>query len=332
MNKKASLATTKLLAIGIGITFILIALLLSISNSIQIHKLRNEVTLYQESIAALNTQITNLTSQISSLEDKVENYKLSMDTIKDDTKVEPDNAFPEESNTSNIMPESYDVQVTAVEGLRVRREPNLNSDIITVIPYQTIVTITDDHKTSWYKTNNAELYENGYIFKDYTTTDIREVETPVVRTMSSDTTTMSITEPSNLSAEEFDAIIETFANDRSITNSALIGTGEALVALEENYNFNGLFALSVAGLESGFGITNAATKYNNPLGIMGGGKITVFDSTHDAFNTFGKFMSKNYLESGRTTISSIGAKYCPSTATKWAEDVTWFWNKLTAYA
>lgn len=292
-------------------------------------------------LASLETRLNQVDLENTSLDEAIERIDAAISKLeasKDDIPtpvVTPEVSEPtqEKTSTENIFHSAYDVQITATSGLRVRSEPSTDSEIIAILPYRTVITIRDDHNTDWYQL--GERYQNGYIFKEYTSTKIGEIDVTEESVSNSvtpmNTSSINIYEPSNLSADEFNEIIDAFAESRSIDDSALSNCGEALVALEENYNFNGLFALSVSGLESGFGITNAAQKYNNPLGIMISGKIKSFDSIDDAFDYFGKFMSKNYFGNGRNTISSIGQKYCPGTATKWATDVTWFWNKLTAY-
>lgn len=291
-------------------------------------------------LATLKSRLDNVTLENTSLDaaiDRIDDAISKMESAANsavDTQVSDttSNTEVEKTPETDIFPSAYDVQVTAEEGLRVRTQPNLTSDIIAVIPYNTILTITDNHQSDWYQT--GDKYQNGYIYKSYTTTEIDESATveiaPKATPLSSGA--MNIYEPSNLTADEFNNVIATFAADRSINNSVLLNAGEALVELEQNHGFNGLFALSVSGLESGFGITYAAQNYNNPLGIMVNGKIKSFDTLAEAFDYYGNFMSKYYFGSGRNTISSIGQKYCPSTATKWAEDVSWFWNKLTTYA
>lgn len=57
------------------------------------------------------------------------------------------------------------VMVTATSGLRVRKDPSTNAEILKTLPYKTIVTVDLDNSTSeWYKL----LDEPGYIFKSYT--------------------------------------------------------------------------------------------------------------------------------------------------------------------
>lgn len=58
------------------------------------------------------------------------------------------------------------VMVTATAGLRVRKEPSTNSDILKTLPYKTQILVDLSQSTSdWYK-----LYqEDGYIYKLYTT-------------------------------------------------------------------------------------------------------------------------------------------------------------------
>lgn len=342
MKTKKMNTDTIISRIKVAIFAVLLLLLVSIPiigiyTLVSVNQLNETLTSLETRLNQVDLENTSLDEAINRIDAAISKLETSKEEVKPDVTPEPTPEVVEPNQeptpTENIFPSAYDVQVTTTAGLRVRSEPNTDSEILTVLPCWTVVTITDDHNSKWYQL--GDHYQNGYIFKGYTSTEIKEIDVTEqsipkgANPLSSDS--INIYEPSNLTADEFNEVIEAFAEARSIDNSALIDCGEALVALEENYNFNGLFALSVSGLESGFGITNAAQKYNNPLGIMTGGKIKSFDSIAEAFDYFGKFMSKNYFGNGRNTISSIGNKYCPSTATKWASDVTWFWNKLTAY-
>ena len=135
--------------------------------------------------------------------------------------------------------------------------------------------------------------------------------------------TTNISKPSNLSAEEFDQIINSTLSKYKKTNSKLYGLGETLYELEQTYgNINGLFVLSVISNESGWGTRLANT--NNVAGITKkGGGFRAFNSVEECVMYSGGLLSKNYIGQGRTTIASVGAKYCPSTEYAPNQNVLW---------
>lgn len=144
--------------------------------------------------------------------------------------------------------------------------------------------------------------------------------------------TTDITSKSNLTADQFNKIIEAvfvkygYGYDSS---SAMYNIGEYLVQMEQQTNVNGLFALSVGSLESGYGSSKLALKKHNLFGISGGSGYRSFDSVNDCIQYFGKLISNNYIANGRTTAKKIGSKYCPGNASKWAGDVNWFMKIYT---
>ena len=142
--------------------------------------------------------------------------------------------------------------------------------------------------------------------------------------------TTDITSPSNLSADQFNTIIEQVLSSKGKSSSKLYNAGEALYQMEQNHQINGLFALSVASLESGWGTSSAAKNKNNLFGIMSKGGIKSFSSVNENIDYFGNLISDYYISKGRTTITSIGAKYC--VGGDWANKVQSMLNTYTSAA
>lgn len=128
-----------------------------------------------------------------------------------------------------------------------------------------------------------------------------------------------ITQKSNLTTEQFNMLISNVMNEYGKTNSDMINTGEYLKFIEDTYNINGLFALSVASLESGWGQRHP----NNNLFGFGSGSI-YFESDGESINYFGRLIRESYIDIGLTNIESISRKYCPPNSNKWTKDVYWF--------
>ena len=113
---------------------------------------------------------------------------------------------------------------------------------------------------------------------------------------------------SNLSVEQYNKILE---------GTGLAGCGESYYNMEQTYNVNGLFALSVACLESGYGKYKANT--NNFYGMRSSKGWMAFETPDANIQYFGKLMNKSCYYG--KDILGIGATYCPGTYQDWAGKV-----------
>jgi membrane-bound lytic murein transglycosylase B len=113
----------------------------------------------------------------------------------------------------------------------------------------------------------------------------------------------------NLSVEQFNKIL---------SGTGLEGQGEAYYKVEQEYGVNGMFAIGVAFLESGYGKYKANT--NNYYGMRSGSGYMSFSSPAENILYFGKLMNKN-LYKGKS-MSQIAKIYCPPNHSKWVGSVT----------
>ena len=113
----------------------------------------------------------------------------------------------------------------------------------------------------------------------------------------------------NLSVEQFNKIL---------SGTGLEGQGEAYFKVEQEYGVNGMFAIGVAFLESGYGKYKANT--NNYYGMRSGSGYMSFSSPAENILYFGKLMNKN-LYKGKS-MSQIAKIYCPPNHSKWVSSVT----------
>ena len=113
---------------------------------------------------------------------------------------------------------------------------------------------------------------------------------------------------SNLSVEQYNKIL---------AGTGLAGCGESYYNMEQTYNVNGLFALSVACLESGYGKHRANT--NNFYGMRSSKGWMSFETPDANIQYFGKLMNKSCYYG--KDILGIGATYCPNTYQDWAGKV-----------
>lgn len=111
---------------------------------------------------------------------------------------------------------------------------------------------------------------------------------------------------SNLSIQQLNNIL---------SNTAIAGYGESFYWLEQNYNINAIFAISIAVVESGAGTSYNARKRNNLFGI---GPHKVFNSKQECINYLGMLLNKK-LYKGKS-INAIGKIYCTD-GTDWAGKV-----------
>ena len=156
-----------------------------------------------------------------------------------------------------------------------------------------------------------------------THTNITVIETtdPAVPTIVVNLT--DITEPSNLTAAQLDAIIDARLADINKPDARISGIGEALFKMEQEYGVNALFCLSVGSFESGHGTSAAATSRNNLFGLIGSDGIMQFDSIDECISYWGRLIRNYYIDQGLTTISAIQKKYCPGSST-WTGNIEYF--------
>ena len=138
-------------------------------------------------------------------------------------------------------------------------------------------------------------------------------------------------------SEEF---VNTF-NNSSFNKGVLAGKGEMIAAIAEEYGLDPNLLASIMALETGWGTSSAIKNYNNPGGMMDPSSnwmsLKHYSSLEEGIRAVAKNLKENYIDQGLTTISSIGAKYCPvgaandpnGTNSGWVPSVTSIYNQLT---
>jgi hypothetical protein len=164
-----------------------------------------------------------------------------------------------------------------------------------------------------------------------TTTDEPTTETPTETTTENQIVRpingYDITRRSGFTEEEFNEIINRTLSNVGHTDSAFYNAGEALKDIEDTYNINGLFILGIASEESAWGCYGPAKNRQNFTGMgpikgrpSSNGRA-IFTSVYDCFWNTSRNLRENYMNSGLTSLYSIGYKYCPPTADDWADNV-----------
>ena len=130
-------------------------------------------------------------------------------------------------------------------------------------------------------------------------------------------------------------------NNSSFQQGVLAGKGEMVAGIAEKYGLDPNLLASIMALETGWGTSSAIKNYNNPGGMMDPSsnwmKLTHYSSLEAGIEAVAKNLKNNYIDQGLTTISSIGAKYCPvgaandpnGTNSGWVPSVTKIYNMLT---
>lgn len=119
--------------------------------------------------------------------------------------------------------------------------------------------------------------------------------------------------PTKLSAAAFNKMLE---------GTPMAGTGEGFVRMEERYGTNGLFAIGVAGSESGIG---AACYGHNPYGMLSRGRLITYSSWEEATMAFGKLIDSN-IYARASSIGAINQIYCPGDGGYWSTKVNSIMN------
>ena len=113
----------------------------------------------------------------------------------------------------------------------------------------------------------------------------------------------------------------------------LKGKGAKFIELQEKYGINAAFLAAIAINESSNGTSYGARKRNNVGGVReyGSYKFKVYERVEDCLEDMADFLSDNYVGEGRTTIGTVGAKYCPVDDKSDKENINQFWPRNVGY-
>ena len=125
-----------------------------------------------------------------------------------------------------------------------------------------------------------------------------------------------VTEHSNASLKDIQKMTANYPNAKGLELTFLI--------CEKEYNINAIVMISCAILESQMGESNIGRKKNNWFGIQAYdwdpfNCAKKFDTPADCIGYWCNMIKTKYIAEGRTTLSTIGKKYCSSSA--WAAKV-----------
>ncbi|WP_033542923.1 glucosaminidase domain-containing protein [Planococcus sp. CAU13] len=117
----------------------------------------------------------------------------------------------------------------------------------------------------------------------------------------------------------------------------LSGTAAHFINAGKKYDLDPNLLSAIAIHETGNGTSRAANEKNNIAGMMGKNGLRSYDSVEESIFDMARNLRQNYLNQGKTTIASIGAKYAPVGAgndptglnNHWVTGVNRQLNKLT---
>ena len=126
----------------------------------------------------------------------------------------------------------------------------------------------------------------------------------------------NVTKVSNASLEDIKKMVEKYPNAKGLELTILI--------CEKEYNINAIVLISCAILESQMGESRIGRKKNNWFGIQAYdwdpfNSAKKFDTPADCIDYWCRLIKKNYINEGRTTLKTIGKKYCSSSS--WAAKI-----------
>lgn len=129
----------------------------------------------------------------------------------------------------------------------------------------------------------------------------------------------------------------------SLFKGKLSGKSKDVLEVGKEFKVDPKLLAAIACHESGYGTSQKAKEYNNVTGTLRYDKNSKkwkarqFSSIRECFAFTAKNLRENYIKSGRTSIRSIGAKYCPVGAENdptnlnvhWVTGVTKIYNELS---
>ena len=116
-------------------------------------------------------------------------------------------------------------------------------------------------------------------------------------------------EVTNMTADEFNELIEDICDyrDQDYDTHPFYNTGKTLVEVEEKYEINGIYILTIFTIESGLG-ENMIRK-NNAGGITKNGTYAEFETINDCILYLGQLLEKYSDKYGLETFPEIGSRY-----------------------
>lgn len=138
---------------------------------------------------------------------------------------------------------------------------------------------------------------------------------------------MEMFEPSGLTAEQIDSVIDETLAYYGIDpdTSLLTGMGNSLFEQEQTYGVNALYICAIAQRESGLNSSDYSIRTNNITSItLSSGDLKQYGSVSECIMDTGRLLSSLYYDTlGYRTIQGVGNTYCPLNP-NWGDEVFGF--------
>lgn len=110
----------------------------------------------------------------------------------------------------------------------------------------------------------------------------------------------------------------------------LKGTGKYFIEYANKYDVDAGLMVAISCLESGYGTSDIAKKYNNVFGMLKPGRVPYkFSTVEEGIEKGISNLSRNYISQGLTELEDIGKKYCRETYKDWVSKVANLYEKIT---
>lgn len=281
----------------------------------------------------------------------VEVVSLNDDTNDEKSKNTSDDSTKEDDKIQKCMKQidAYNEEITALETKREKayerlqksKEDNLSS----------IISECDGY-TSQIQSVRGKIYELFVSMEEYEeelaqqNSDVSAATSGAISGLDNSTAATNSAIQSDTSAEtnnKYTGSNQDFVNkfnSSSFTKGVFAGKGAMIASVAQKYGIDPNLLSAIMALETGWGTSSAVKNYNNPGGMMdpktGSMTLLHYNSLQEGVEAVARNLKKNYIDKGLTSISAIGAKYCPvgaandpnGTNSGWVPNVTSIYNKL----
>ena len=125
-----------------------------------------------------------------------------------------------------------------------------------------------------------------------------------------------------------------------MANGALADKADLIEGLCKEYYIDPYLVTAIMAHETGYGTSSAILNKNNPGGMMSSSGLITYNSLDEGIEAVIRNLSNNYVHqegNNLTTVSQIGAKYCPVGAANdptglngnWIPAIVSIYNDLT---
>lgn len=306
--KKLNRITGKRYILTIIMSVMLSTITLFASSNISYEKGEDEeMTMsVQTELTAITSQLDALEKYVAELEGKLENIEgLNAKTFIAQTEVK---VFSSKNNTSQVL--------GTFKSGSVIKANIISEDNLWIETEQGFV-----ETKNLVKLETARNQDGFSVVKTEVVEVKPETQKPVQETQPKPVSySLNVKGKSGLSKEDLDYILK---------GSPMYNCAQQVLQVEEKYNVNAFFTISVAQAETQRGLTGTGKSKNNAFGITAAsGGYRTFNSLGDSVLEFGGMIDRVYFSRGLTTVEKIHTLYTSSP--NWSKNVNTIMNSTLA--